>query len=841
MRPSRPLLALGTVLAASLAACSTSSATSSGALRIRGDGGVTSYTCQRFTVSAVDGAGAPVVAPAPVPVSLTGLGSGAAYARLVDCEMGSATTAVFIPRGLSEVDFYFRTSAVESLELRASAPGFATGTLAVLTSALVALGQSGATVDARLPLGVNGPLGGAIAGGKLYVADTGNNRVLVWNTLPASAGDAPSFALGQPGLSTSVANNGGLKTGLLGPRAVLVVGTKLVVADTGNHRVLVWNTLPAAGFTAPDVVLGQPDFTTSAANAGTAASAATLSSPCALASDGTQLFVADRDNNRVLGFATLPTTSGASASFVLGQASLAGTAANSGGPAVGMSLPQGAHVAGGKLYVADTGNHRVLAWNTVPSGAAAPDFAIGQPNLTTTTAGTSAVLTSGPTAIYGDGTKLYVSDTGNHRVLGWNTAPTASTDAADFALGQTLLTTGTANNGGISAGTLNKPAAVLSDGTRLFVLDAGNHRALRWNALPTSAGASDAVLGQRNATQATPNGGTPAAGALAQPAAVASDGTRLYVADPAFNRVLVWNALPTANGQAADFALGQPDLVSGSANSGGVSLASLSGPQGVWTDGTRLVVADTGNHRVLVWLTPPTAAAAPASFALGQVSGTTAAANAPSAATGMSGPTAVFGAGSRLFVADTGNHRVLVWGTFPSGGDAPTLVLGQASTTATAANGGGGPTASVMKRPSGIYSDGTRLFVADSGNNRILGWSATPTSTGAPATFALGQTTLLTGVAGVGASSLDGPTGLASDGMRLFASDTNNNRVLVWPSLPTGTAQPATLVIGQTSLTAKTAGLGAKSLSGPLGLYVESTRALVADPGNGRVLVLPTP
>jgi len=49
---------------------------------------------------------------------------------------------------------------------------------------------------------------------------------------------------------------------------------------------------------------------------------------------------------------------------------------------------------------------------------------------------------------------------------------------------------------------------------------------------------------------------------------VTSDGTRLFVTDLGHNRVLVWNSIPNANGAAADFALGQPDLTSATPNYG---------------------------------------------------------------------------------------------------------------------------------------------------------------------------------------------------------------------------------------------------------------------------------
>ena len=51
------------------------------------------------------------------------------------------------------------------------------------------------------------------------------------------------------------------------PRGVFLNDEYLVVADSGNHRVLIWKGLPVADHQPADVVLGQPDFTSEGPNA----------------------------------------------------------------------------------------------------------------------------------------------------------------------------------------------------------------------------------------------------------------------------------------------------------------------------------------------------------------------------------------------------------------------------------------------------------------------------------------------------------------------------------------------------------------------------------------------
>jgi len=96
-----------------------------------------------------------------------------------------------------------------------------------------------------------------------------------------------------------------------------------------------------------------------------------------------------------------------------------------------------------------------------------------------------------------------------------------------------------------------------------------------------------------------------------------SDGNRLLVADGGNNRVLVWNTFPTTNGQAADLVLGQPDMTS-DAPVDPPTASSLNDPQAIASDGTRLFVGTWNDMRVMIWNTFPTSNDAPASAVLGQ-------------------------------------------------------------------------------------------------------------------------------------------------------------------------------------------------------------------------------
>ena len=84
-----------------------------------------------------------------------------------------------------------------------------------------------------------------------------------------------------------------LSDGVIEPVSVAYDGHRLFVGDVSQRRVLIWNALPSVDNQLADVVLGQSENGTGAATVGT---------PTALASDGTNLFVADTENRRILVF-----------------------------------------------------------------------------------------------------------------------------------------------------------------------------------------------------------------------------------------------------------------------------------------------------------------------------------------------------------------------------------------------------------------------------------------------------------------------------------------------------------------------------------------------------------
>jgi hypothetical protein len=314
---------------------------------------------------------------------------------------------------------------------------------------------------------------------------------------------------------------------------------------------------------------------------------------------------------------------------------------------------------------------------------------------------------------------LYLADQANNRVLGFATVPASNDAGADFVLGQTGFT---GTTGGVSATSLSGPLSTVTAGGKLFVTEGGNSRVLIWNALPTADDTpADVAVGAVDLDTAGAGGATQTT--LSNPIGLAVAAGHLFVTDQGMNRVMIWNTIPTSSNTPADVVLGQPDFVSFAA---ATTDSGLSGPGDVWSDGTRVAVADTMNNRVLIWNTLPTVNGQAADVVVGQPDFTTA--TAGSGAQGLNGPFGVFSNGPQLFVADTGNHRVLVYDTFPTA-DQPSAdeVIGQSDFAHVTRDDDNqddapdiAPSARTLSSPIGVNVFGNRLFVASNSNNRVL-------------------------------------------------------------------------------------------------------------------------
>ncbi len=345
---------------------------------------------------------------------------------------------------------------------------------------------------------------------------------------------------------------------LFGPRGACLAGPDgpLVVADTGHHRLMVWRRRPVVDGTPADFQIGQPDFGREGRNAKGAIGPATLNVPTGIAVANGVLAVADAWNHRVLLWHGLPERAGAPADVVLGQADFAGCLANRGADRPGddtLNWCYGVALDGGRLFIADTGNRRVLVFDRVPerSGQAA-DLVLGQGDFVTRdeNAGRAAGAAGmrWPHAIARVGEALLVADAGDNRVMVWRRLPGAPGTPCDFVLGQPDMGGVDHNRAAYfpTADALNMPYGVALLGDRLVVADTANSRLLGFDAGTLGMGAAASALAGQNGfgDKGDNRWGDAARDSLCWPYNVAACGGTLVVADSGNNRVLLWEAAP---------------------------------------------------------------------------------------------------------------------------------------------------------------------------------------------------------------------------------------------------------------------------------------------------------
>lgn len=555
------------------------------------------------------------------------------------------------------------------------------------------------------------------------------------------------------------------------------------------------------------------------------------------------------------------------------------------------------------LYVSDTANNRVLGFKNATNFAngQAADLVLGQPNLATTfpvvlPPATGQTLSTGlqaPSGIAVDTQgNVYVVDGANNRILRFP-KPFAQTGSQvpDLVIGQPSFATNGVNQGGISASTLSFASSTgvlqafiaFDSSGNLWVADSGNNRILRFNATvlgsPAAPGpAADIVLGQTDFATGTynpPTASNPLTSltSFTTPSGIAFDSAgRLFAVESistSRGRILMW-APPFYIGQPASRLLGvdtnnpPPPAVS--------EFQLNAGPGGLFAIGNAIGAVDTHNNRLLIfppveqWIPNTTYQAAVQ--VVGQPDFSSNGVNLGNPTSGPNGfslPGAAVFSGSAVYVADSANNRVVVMpkNAIPQNGTSfgpATMVLGQDLMTLNAPNlvegrefnFGGGATGFDTGVAVDLTAAAPHLYVADTYNNRILGFNDLRTvQSGAKADIVIGQLDFQQVLVNYptndatqpNASGLFLPTGLAVDSAgNLYVADRGNGRVLRFPqpfaNYTAGTAEKANLVLGQSSFTStRITDATARTMAEPYGLaFTLAGGLLVSDTFLNRVL-----
>ncbi|MCR4316875.1 MAG: hypothetical protein NUW37_11070 [Planctomycetes bacterium] len=458
----------------------------------------------------------------------------------------------------------------------------------------------------------------------------GVEHVFVWDTITDFGGCTfgPAASVGTPGTSVVhgyinagsnieiriiAANNGtppsALNEGLITGAQNFNYAIKPAVSPIGTDSALLIsvNNEPVTNGMNADQVVGQPDYVTGYGDSPGTAPKSKLNFPTGIYSDGVRLIIADSQQHRVVIFRNLPTANVVENfdknvdALVLGQNDFSQTTANRGSNAQlngrvvagtsGLSNPNGVYFDGSYLYVADTANNRVMIWDGVPDiNGAAAKWALGTNDLQLVGLATSDKGDlNQPYSVVRIGDWVYVCDKGNNRVVGYNIVNIVNADMStqlptpimpDFQIGQDDWGMAAANGGllsGLSGSVFQDPHQIATDGSRLFVADSANNRLLIWNPAPTSSRSANTVIGQASPsakenppveTTANKTGSTglDTSYYLFQPWGVGSDGTHLAIADTGNHRVMIYAVVPSIDLQPAQNVLGFADMVSAPAS-----------------------------------------------------------------------------------------------------------------------------------------------------------------------------------------------------------------------------------------------------------------------------------
>lgn len=532
----------------------------------------------------------------------------------------------------------------------------------------------------------------------LAVADSRNDRVLIWKDIPERDGAAADVVLDLPTLtpqvppdvpnwypsgpdSATMGPDGAAPRPLprFGPRAPLGLpvgvwtdGRRLAVVASRGACVLLWNNLPKVDHARPDLVLVPSD----------------ARNPRTLTSDGgswfalTDIVPGAVPRMRTLVWSSFPTNRHQLPDFdlpgwrhgaflrdrrlVLGRedgVELWDPAPTSPKdepvfrvrtPVVKSFMATDAVVASGRLYVASADRQQVVAWKDLPATAREPDFVLGGGSLARS-AWSEGFRLHDP-ILASDGTSLVAASGRDRKIFLWNRLPDEDGAPPDRVLRLPESPVDMA----------------ILDGRLVLVLP---RKVLVWRTLPFEGGEPEQVVSDL---------GTP--DLPSEFSGVAMDSRRFYLSDRSAGAIHVWEGVPKA-GREPDFAL------------------VLEGPGRLHADGRHLYVASAFNGSPLFFRTSDfEAGASPDPLGVSAV---------------LRLSTQVTVGGGRLFVANRSNNRIDVWNSIESalsGRPAAVLLGARAEGQPAPPSAQGG-----LVHPSSMVWAGGYLWVAESRQgSRIL-------------------------------------------------------------------------------------------------------------------------
>jgi hypothetical protein len=320
-----------------------------------------------------------------------------------------------------------------------------------------------------------GPIGMASDGTSFYVAEWSNNKIRKVNV---SSGAVTTFAGPPAGITTagSTDNATASNARFNSPLGITTDnGTNLYVTDASNNKIrkIVISSGAVTTFAGPPA-----GITTAGSTDNATASNARFSRPYGITTDGTNLYVADWSNNKIR---KIVISSGAVTTFAGPPAGIttAGSTDNATASNARFNSPAGIATDGTNLYVADFSNNKIRKI-VISSGEVTT---LAGPLAGTTTAGDtdndtpSNARFNGPFGITTDGINLFVSDVGTHKIRKVVISSGAVTTIAGPPAGTSG--SGDTDNDTASNARFSSPYGITSDGSYIYVGDFSNNKIRR--------------------------------------------------------------------------------------------------------------------------------------------------------------------------------------------------------------------------------------------------------------------------------------------------------------------------------------------------------------------------
>ncbi|MDZ4209875.1 MAG: DUF5667 domain-containing protein, partial [Candidatus Curtissbacteria bacterium] len=366
------------------------------------------------------------------------------------------------------------------------------------------------------PLLFNHPGTIASDGTHLLLADRNNNRVLIWNKLPAD-NTPPDIVLGQKNFTS---NNPGVGLDEMNwPVGVSVGGGKLVIADTNNNRILIWNSFPIRNGQPADLVINSVTGDKQALQANKKRS---IQWPWGVWTDGKKLAMTSTINGLILLWNTFPTQNDQISDVYLTGRGDVGTPRTI--TSDGNHLIVGDHNA--KVATSGQGN---FFWKNWPASDDAPyDFFMVDPYDPRGVWMQGDFTQDGKLVMLG--TKLHI----------WNSFPENASDQPDVSAGPFI--------GGDGSG-------AVTAGNRLYLSLSNDNKIVGFNSLPATPGAKpNFVIGSPGI-----NTNTLDTNFIMSNPVPATDGKSLFISSDFDRKLYVWKNLPDESNAHPDFVYSLPD------------------------------------------------------------------------------------------------------------------------------------------------------------------------------------------------------------------------------------------------------------------------------------------